>query len=300
VLELAPSTFYDWARRYRQEGFRGLVGLPYPAVVPLNKLLQEERDQIIATAKALPLEGHRKVAAYVAREGVYVSASTAYRVMKAAEILPNRKIRRRTAGERYVTEPAKPNELWATDIHYMFVEGHGFYYLFTVLDAYSRYVVHWELRPTMTAEDGCAVVREALVKMKITREHGLRLLHDNGTQFLSKTFQRMLRERGVQSVRTAYRHPETNGRLERYHLTINAATVDLMQFTTPTMARQKVEAFVYEYNTQRPHESLGDVPPAAAYFGYADELRRRRHENHQAAQERRRRVNQEANLALAN
>jgi putative transposase len=220
--------------------------------------------------------------------------------MRAANLIPNRKVRRRTAGERYVTEPTKPNELWATDIHDMFVEGHGFFYLFTVLDAYSRYVVHWDLRPTMTAEDGCEVVRDALAKMKITQAHGLRLLHDNGTQFLSKRFQRLLRERGVKSVRTAYRHPETNGRLARWHLTRNEATVTLMQFTTPTMAREKVEAFVYEYNTQRPHESLGAVPPAAAYFGYADELRRRRQENHLAAQERRRRVNQEAKLALAN
>jgi putative transposase len=276
------------------------VGLPYPAIVPVNKLLQEERDLIVATAKALPLEGHRKVAAYVVREGVYISPSTAYRVMKAANLVPNRKVRRRTAGERYVTEPAKPNELWATDIHYMFVEGHGFFYLFTVLDTYSRYVVHWELRPTMTAEDGCQVVRAALDKMKITKDHALRLLHDNGTQFLSKTFKGLLRERGVQSVRTAYRHPETNGRLERWHLTLNEATVALMQFTSPGLARAKVETFVYEYNSQRPHESLGGVTPAAAYFGYADELRQRRQERHQAAQEKRRNLNHEANRALAN
>jgi putative transposase len=110
----------------------------------------------------------------------------------------------------------------------------------------------------------------------------------------------MLRERGVQSVRTAYRHPETNGRLERWHLTLNEATIALQQFTTPTIARAKVEALVYEYNSQRPHESLGGVPPAAAYFGYAHELRQRRRERHQAAQEKRRRVNQEANLTLAN
>ena len=116
VLGLARSTFYDWRDRYRRDGFRGLVGLPRPPIIPENRLLESERAQIIATAKALPLEGYRKVASYVERDGVYVSPTTVYRILSKAGLLLSRKLRRRTAGERYVQEPTRPGELWATDI----------------------------------------------------------------------------------------------------------------------------------------------------------------------------------------
>lgn len=146
VLGLARSTIYDWLNRYRRDGFRGLVGLPRSPIIPENKLLESERAQIIATTKALPLEGYRKVASYVEREGVYVSPTTVYRVLSKAGLLLKRKLRRSTAGDRYVQEPTRPGELWATDISYIFFEGFGFFYLFSVLDTFSRYVVHWELR----------------------------------------------------------------------------------------------------------------------------------------------------------
>lgn len=276
VLGLARGTYYDWRDRYRRDGFRGLVGLPRPPIVPENRILEAERAQIIATAKDLPLEGYRKVASYVERDGVYVSPSTVYRILSKAGLILSRKVRRRIAGERYVQEPKRPGELWATDISYVFVDGFGFFYLFTILDAYSRYVVHWELRPTMTTDDAKAVVEAAVRKAKITAAHKLRLLHDNGTQFVSRQFKRLLKDLHIQQVRTAYRHPETNGRLERYHLTLKEATVRLERYTTPDAARAAIEQFVYEYNSQRPHQALDYVTPAAAHFGYANELRKQR------------------------
>lgn len=279
TLGLSRSTFYDWLGRYRRDGFRGLVGLPRAPIIPENKLLDAERAQIIATAKALPLEGYRKIASYVEREGVFVSPTTVYRILSKAGLLATRKVWRRAAGERYVQEPTRPDELWATDISYLFVEGFGFFYLFSVMDTYSRYVVHWELRPTMTTDDAKEVVLAAVRKAGITPEHTLRLLHDNGTQFVSRQFKRFLRELKIEQVRTAYRHPETNGRLERYHLTLKDATVRLETYKTPGEARAAVEHFVYQYNTQRPHEALDNVTPASVRFGYANELRmlRQRH-----------------------
>lgn len=283
VLGLSRSTFYDWLGRYRRDGYRGLVGLPRSPIIPENKLLESERAQIIATAKALPMEGYRKVASYVERDGVYVSATTVYRVLSQAGLLIRRKPRRNPAGERYVQEPTRPGELWATDISYVFVDGFGFFYLFSVLDAFSRYVVHWELRPTMTTDDAKEVVLAAVRKAGITPEHGLRLLHDNGSQFVSRQFKRLLKELKIRQVRTAYRHPETNGRLERYHLTLKEATVRLERYNTPVAARAAIEHFVYEYNTQRPHQALMYVTPASVHFGYADELRRRRQERREQA-----------------
>jgi transposase InsO family protein len=283
VLGLARSTFYDWLDRYRRHGFRGLVGLPRPPIMPENRLLEAERAQIIATAKSLPLEGYRKVASYVEREGVYVSRTTVYRILSRAGLLTTRKTKKKTAGERYVNEPRRPGELWATDISYIFVEGYGFFYLFSVLDTCSRYVIHWELRPTMTTEDAMQVVRAAVRKAGITAEHGLRLLHDNGTQFVSRKFKQFLKDLKIEQVRTAYRHPETNGRLERFHLTLKDATVRLQSYPTPDAARAGIEDFIYEYNSQRPHQALDYVTPASVHFGYANELRLRRQRNHEQA-----------------
>ena len=276
VLGLSRSTFYDWHRRYEKDGFRGLVGMPRSPIIPENRLLDEERAMIIATAKALPLEGYRKIASFVEREGVYVSPTTVYRVLREAGLIIPRKCRRRAAGEKYVQEPTRTGELWATDIHYVFIEGYGFFYLFSILDTYSRYIVHWELRPTMTTDDAQEVLLAAVRKAGITPEHRLRLLHDNGSQFVSRQFKRLLRRLHIQQVRTAYRHPETNGRLERYHLTLKDATTNLEDYTTPEAARAAIEYFVYTYNAQRPHQALGYVTPASVHFGYATELRLRR------------------------
>jgi len=168
-------------------------------------------------------------------------------------------------------------ESWsATDIHYVFVEGYGFFYLFSILDAYSRYLVHWELRPTMTTDDAQEGLLAAVRKAGITPEHHLRLLHDNGSQFVSRQFKRLLRRLHIQQVRTAYRHPETNGRLERYHLTLKDATTNMERYSVPGAARAAIERFVYEYNTQRPQQALDYVTPASVHFGYADKLRLRR------------------------
>lgn len=205
--------------------------------------------------------------------------------------MATRKVRRQTAGERYVQEPTRPGELWATDISYVFVDGFGFFYLFSVMDTFSRYVVHWELRPTMTTEDAKDVVLATVRKAGITPEHKLRLLHDNGTQFVSRQFKRFLRDLKIEQVRTAYRHPETNGRLERYHLTLKDATVRLETYKAPAVARAAIERFVYEYNTQRPHESLDNVTPASMHFGYADELRRLRQKRREQARANRIAVN---------
>jgi putative transposase len=212
-----------------------------------------------------------------------VSPSTVYRILREEGLLMSRKIHRRAAGVAYVQEPSRPGELWATDISYVFIEGYGFFYLFSVLDAFSRYVVHWELRPTMTTDDAKEVLLTAVRKAGITPEHRLRLLHDNGTQFVSRQFKRFLKDLKIQQVRTAYRHPETNGRLERYHLTLKDATVRLETYKTPAQARAAIERFVYDYNTQRPHQALDYVTPASVHFGYADELRRQRQQRREQA-----------------
>lgn len=299
VLGLARSTFYDWRDRYRRDGFRGLVGLPRPPIIPENRLLESERAQIISTAKSLPLEGYRKIASYVERDGVYVSPTTVYRILSRTGLLLKRKTRSSTAGERYVQEPTRPGELWATDISYIFVEGYGFFYLFSVLDTFFRYVIHWELRPSMTTDDAKEVVRAAVRKAGITPAHNLRLLHDNGTQFVSRSFKRFLKDLKIEQVRTAYRHPEANGRLERFHLTLKDATVRLESYRSPAVARAAIEGFVYEYNTQRPHQALGYVTPASVHFGYADELRRRRQQNRQLARARRIAENRKQNTPAA-
>lgn len=179
------------------------------------------------------------------------------------------------------------------------MDGFGFFYLFSVLDAFSRYVIHWELRLTMTTDDAKSVILAAVRKAGIMPAHGLRLLHDNGSQFVSRPFKRFLRELRIHQVRTAYRHPETNGRLERYHLSLKDATERLERYTSPAAARTAIECFVYEYNTQRPHQALDYVTPASVHFGYADELRALRRRRRQKAKAQRISENRRTNTPAA-
>jgi len=272
LLDFPESTFYNWKSRYKRDGLAGLIDKPPIPKVIRNVLSKEEYGKIIAVAKANPSEGYRKITYYLEADRVYISESTCYRVMTKENLIIPRKLRR-AASKEYKHQPKRPNELWTTDITYIFIEGYGFYYLFTILDAWSRYVVYWELRQTMTSEDAVAVVTKAIEKEGITPEHHLSLLSDNGTQYISRRFLSFLKKVKVTHIRTAYRHPETNGKIERYHRTIKEEWLNKVCYSTPDKARTQIENFVYIYNSQRPHMALGNVTPAAKRFGYAQEQR---------------------------
>ncbi|GGE53547.1 hypothetical protein GCM10011391_35510 [Pullulanibacillus camelliae] len=207
--------------------------LPIPHRHP-DQLLPEEVEKIIEMGEKLDLHGYRTVAYGLEKDGIYVSGSSAYRYLKKSGlIIPQETPKREPAGKEWKHKPTQPNEVWHTDITYIWIEGYGFYYLFTYLDGYSRYVVHSELRRSMTVDDTILTLKQALKKAQLPDQHELKLVTDNGSQYRSRRFKRYLKKFHIHHIRTAYKHPETNGKIERWHRTLKDDEVRLAGYISP-------------------------------------------------------------------
>lgn len=261
-LGLAPGKYYAWKTRN---------GTP-PAQngrVPRAHWLQPwEREAILAFHSRYPLEGYRRLT-YMMLDAdvVAVSASTTYRVLRAAGRLDrwNRKPSRKGTG---FVPPTGPHRHWHIDIAYLNLAG-TFYYLCSILDGYSRFVVQWEIREAMTEADVEIVLQRA--RERYPQAHP-RLISDNGPQFMAKDFKTFIREAGMTHVRTAPYYPQSNGKIERWHKTLKVTTIRPKAPTSLADARRVVAAFVTHYNTVRLHSAIGYVTPADMLAGREEEI----------------------------
>jgi putative transposase len=215
---------------------------------------------VISYALAHPRDGYRRLAWQMIDEDVaYLSPSSVYRVLNEEDLLYRWK-RSRSAGD----PPAaarKPNERWHTDIMYLRVD-QTWYFLVSVLDAYSRYIVHWELLSSMRAADVRLVLQEAMERTDARPE----IITDNGSQFTSKDFRALVRQFELQHIRIRTYHPESNGRIERFHRsTREALSAEDLGNLTP--ARGIIGRWVRHYNEERLHAGLSYLPPAEFYSG---------------------------------
>ena len=170
------------------------------------------------------------------------------------------------------------NEMWQTDFTQFKVVDWGWYYLCTVLDDYSRYILAWHLSPTMGSQDVEAALNIAVEKTGVAHikvKHRPRLLSDNGSAFISEALAQYLKQYQMQHVRGAPYHPQTQGKIERYHRSMKSI-VKLDNYYTPTALQHAIASFVDYYNTQRYHESLDNLTPADMYFGRREEVLSRR------------------------
>ncbi len=267
-LGLPKSTYYDWCRQRHSSQDVG-EHAPEPRA-PWNKLRPEEEQAILALARASPELSPRELAFRITDAGAFsVSESTCYRLLKRNGLVKAAEVVGFAAQKEYYRKTSRPNEMWATDGAYLKVAGWGYYYLVTVLDDYSRYILAWRLQPDMTAGSLIEVVQEA-VEATGMAEVPLRdrtsLLSDNGPGFLSRTFGHYLWLLGIRHIVASPYHPQTNGKLERYHRTIKGQ-VKLVVYETPSALEKAVAAFVDYYNHHRYHEGIGNVTPADAYYG---------------------------------
>jgi hypothetical protein len=194
--------------------------------------------------------------------------------MKPAEVLGF------TAGKEYQHKTSRPNQMWATDGAYLKVVGWGYYYLVTVLDDYSRFILAWRLQTDMTAGSLIEVVQEAVEKTglaEVPLRNRSALLSDNGPGYLSRVFGQYLRLMGIRHIVASPYHPQTNGKCERYHRTVKGQ-VRLVPYTAPSALREAVAAFVDFYNHRRYQEALGNVTPADVYYGRREAILERRKE----------------------
>lgn len=255
---------------------------------------------MLTTARELPAWRSRQLAAWLTdHRGLAVSASTVYRILQR-EGLVKRVEYQLAAGKEYQHKTTGPHQLWATDASYFRVVGWGYYYLVTVMDDYSRFILAWKVQRDMTADSLIEVVQDAVdtTGMDIVPvQDRTRLLSDNGSGYVSRAFREYMGMVGIRHILASPFHPQTNGKLERYHRTLKD-DVNQVPYEVVEDLEGAIRGFVEFYNYQRYHKALKDVTPADVLEGRSDAILARRKEVQRETFERRRRYNQEVRETL--
>jgi len=293
-LGLSRSTFYRWQHRYREQGEAGLADRkPDPAAV-WNRLRPQEKTAIVETALQQPDLSPRELACHITDQaGFTVSEATVYRVLKQYGLNRSITLVGFPAGKEFRVKTTAPNQMWQSDASYFFVVGWGWYYSIEVLDDYSRFVLASDLKPDTTADSISDVVEEAVAftgLRQVPVEDRTKLLTDHGSGYLARVFEEYLRMLSIRHIYCAPHHPQTNGKIERFHETLKAR-MNLLVYTSPDELRRTMQNFIDYYNHRRYHEAIGNVTPADVYYGRREEILRRREEQKQRTIEERLRYN---------
>ena len=289
-LGVPKSTYYRWLMRKEQQGLEDDAGGGKP---PWNRLTSQEVDYVLSAAREMPELSCRQLAAWTTdNQGFSVSESTVYRILHR-EGLVKRAETRLAAGKEYHRKTTGPQQMWATDASYFRVVGWGYYYLVTVMDDYSRFILAHRLQRDMTSDSFIEVVQEAVDRTgmdQVPITDRTRLLSDNGPGYVSRAFRDYLGMVGIRHILAAPFHPQTNGKLERYHQTLKQ-DVNQLPYEVPSDLEAAIVAFVSYYNYRRYHKALGNVTPSDMLRGRREDILRRRREVQAQAIERRRRHN---------
>jgi transposase InsO family protein len=274
-LGIPRATFYRWYDLYQSGGPEALEDRPSKPNRVWNRIPDEIRRQIIALALDQPELSPRELAVRFTDERKYfVSEASVYRLLKAHDLITSPAFIVVKAADEFRDKTTAPNQLWQTDFTYLKVTGWGWYYLSTVLDDFSRYIVAWKLCPTMQASDVTETLERALAASgldQVAVVHRPRLLTDNGASYIAGDLAQWLEGRGMQHIRGAPRHPQTQGKIERGHQTLKNRIL-LENYYLPGDLEAQVAAFVEHYNHQRYHESLDNLTPADVYFGRGEAI----------------------------
>jgi transposase InsO family protein len=277
LIGITRSKFYDWQFRY------GKVN-EHNTWIPRDFwLTDDERQAIINYYADNPLEGYRRLT-YMMMDAdiVAVSPSSVYRVLLNAGLL-NRWNRTQSKKGTGFQQPLKPHEHWHIDISYINISG-TFYYLCSILDGFSRYIVHWDIRESMTESDVEIILQRAKEKFPDAQP---RIISDNGPQFVSKDFKEFIRISGMTHVKTSPYYPQSNGKLERYHKTIKGTCIRVRTPLSMADAIRIVTEFVEHYNNRRLHSAIGYITPKNKLEGNAESIFAQRDAKLAAARETR-------------
>lgn len=252
MIGISSSKYYSWIDRHKQPN-------NHNGIIPKKHWIVDwEREAIINYARTHTAEGYRRLTYMMIDDNVVaVSPSTTYRVLKSSGLL-NRwnKIKTSSKGSGF-DQPTIPHEHWHTDIKYVNFRG-TFLFLISVIDGYSRYIVHHELRTNMQEYDVQITLQRALEKYPSVKP---RLITDNGSQYISKDFAEYLKFVGLQHIRTSIAYPQSNGKIERYHRTIHQECLATKSLINLDDAIVQIDNFINYYNTKRLHSSLFYLTP---------------------------------------
>jgi putative transposase len=258
-LGVGTSKFYTWQDRYGQAN-------EHNGQVPRDFWLQDwEQHAILDFHDRHPLDGYRRLTFMMLDDDVVaVSPSTVYRTLKTAGRLDHRKFSPSKKGTGFV-QPLAAHDHWHVDISYLNVAG-TFYYLTSVLDGFSRYIVHWEIRESMTEADVETILQRAAEKYPGVKP---RIISDNGPQFIARDFKEFVRLMGMTHVRTSPYYPQSNGKLERWHGSLKGECIRPAAPASLEEARRLVAEYVEHYNQVRLNSAIGYLTPADKLNGLA-------------------------------
>ncbi len=261
-IGIARSKYYDWQKRY------GKVN-EHNAWIPRDFWLTEhERQAIINYYHDNPLEGYRRLCYMMIDADIAaVSPSSVYRVLSNAGLLNKWSGKKSKKGTGFV-QPLEAHEHWHIDISYINICG-TFYYMCSVLDGFSRYIVHWEIREAMKESDVEIILQRAREKFP---DAAPRIISDNGPQFISKDFKEFIRISGMTHVKTSPYYPQSNGKLERYHKTIKGSCIRVNTPLSLDDCQRLVTDFVDHYNNVRLHSAIDYITPSDKLQGQGEAI----------------------------
>jgi len=281
-LGIPRSTYQRWKRAYQQRGLAGLKDiLPIPHRRPHRKT-DEERQKVLECAGIHTHLGPRSLAPYLWDEyKIPISPKTIYNILRARGWIRQRK-QRVKAPEPLPAypEPKAPNEVWQADFMFVYIDGYGFYQLLTFLDAYSRLPIHHELLVQASSEAAAAALKKAVERNNSTPAQVI--VTDNGSAFVNlrgrkpTAFQQACSGLGVTHRRIPFGHPQSIGRIERFHRTMREEEISLHRYSNPEEARQSISVAIERYSTQRYHQGIGDIKPIDRHEGREEEIVARR------------------------
>ena len=275
-LKINKTTFYNWYNKYLDLGYDGLARKVSKRSGAWNKICEADRDKVVEISLEKPELSSRELAWHITDNyRYYISESSVYRILKENGLISIPSFRIMSASDSFHDKTTAVNQMWQTDFTYFKIIGWGWYYLSTILDDYSRFIVTWKLCSNMKAEDVTQTLDEALLAANLTNGSRPKLLSDNGSCYISNELADYMDDMNMKHIRGRPLHPQTQGKIERYHRSMKNV-VKLDNYFSPGQLEQKLKEFVDYYNFKRYHESLQNVTPADVYFGTAKRKLKRR------------------------
>jgi putative transposase len=269
-IGIPKSTFYTWLDRYAAGGAEALQDRKAKPERVWNRISDQVRQKVIAHALEQSELSPREVAvSFTDREKTFISEASVYRLLKAEGLITSPAFIVMKAADHFANPTTAINQLWQTDFTYLRVTGWGWYYLSTALDDFSRYIIAWKLCTTMAAADVTATLDRALQASGLDQlplDQRPRLLSDNGPSYVASDLAKWLDEHGMRHTRGRPYHPMTQGKIERWHLSLKSRIL-LENYYLPGHLEQAIDRFVDHYNHHRYHEALDNLTPADVYFG---------------------------------
>jgi putative transposase len=298
-MDVPRSSFYSWYKRYLDSGYEGLASRSKSCRQIWNAIPEWEKERAVEVARQYPEKSCREIAWYVTdKMGYFISESSVYRILKARGLVTSPVYTVITAADKFEHPTTRVNELWQTDFTYLKVVHWGWYYLSTVLDDYSRYIIAWRLCRNMTVGEVKQTLDIAIAKTGIKHVHVLqrpRLLLANGSAFIASELKKYLDEQQMKHIRSKAYHPMTQGKIERYFRSMkNLILLDI--YYSPEVLRTRIGEWVDYYNDHRYHEAIDNVTPSDKYFGRDREILAQRKKTKAETIRQRRKWNQKMAL----